>query len=554
MHKAILVFLFSLVCFAVFANTDKTNKAEVVTVDAKTCFECHDTVEMLHDRGAHKGVNCGYCHTVPDEHMESPSKTNRPTVRTDHRSCAQCHESELNDLLDPKYHMAWAAKNNAAGYQVVKRPDGSFQNVQTRIPRFHVGILADFTVNRMGGRYEYKEGHSEAFPVEKLWDAVKDVHPEDGDKMIRKRPSTAWRPHKMKGVAGAAFCLKCKTADDILNYSYLSQADSGAPTHLKSSIYPTINEVDTSFNCNFCHDPHSGEPRVINDILIEGMINPKYKDNGYQRNAGKTIASAEIINMGERGYERKIAILDRPDSNLMCGQCHMAFHTALTYKDRDTDKKFAGRDLGNLSTTLFSKGPLENQEYYKKNNLYNKVHPVTGTKYGAMEDHAQLEIVSQSAHGKAGVGCTDCHFAKGIDGHMEHQPSLPTEKVAQTCNRTDCHGAGTKDNWTKPEHALYRMEVIQQKSRNQLVYLTTEKDKAVSYMKKVIDGEIKVSKKSYAELDNALERALTTISFWQTDYSQGMHDPKLHEETVFTSMNELKQALSNAKMTEKKVK
>lgn len=554
MRKAALVLLFTLICIAGYAGKKSVDKANVTFVDSKNCFECHETVKTLHERGSHAGVNCGFCHSVPKEHSTEPSEKNRPTVRTDHRACAQCHDAELNDMLNTKYHMSWAGKNGAASYQLVKRADGSFQNVQTRIPRYHVGILADLTVNRMGGRYDYKPGYSEAVPVEKLWDSVQDLHPEDGDNMYRTRPSTAWRPQKMKGIASTAFCLKCKSADNILDYSYLGRKGTGAPLDLKSPIFPTIKKMETSFNCNFCHDPHSAEPRVVNDILIEGMADPKYKDNGYQKNAGKTMAKAEIIKMGERGYERRIAILERPDSNLMCGQCHMAFHTAVTYKDRDTDEKFSGTDFGNLSTTLFTKSPLENQEYYKKHNLYNKVHPVTGTKYASMEDHAQLEIVSQSAHGKAGVGCTDCHFAKTADGHMEHQPSLPTEKTAMTCLRSDCHGAGTTYNWTQAEQALYQIEVIQQKARNQLTYLRTEQDKIIAYMKRVIDGEISVSKDSYAKLDNALERALTVVDFWQTDYSQGVHDPKLHEETVFTSMKELNTALAEAKKTEKKLK
>jgi formate-dependent nitrite reductase cytochrome c552 subunit len=552
MQKSVLVLLLTVFCALFNFGVAEAKQKQPAGVDAKKCFECHDTVKTLHNRGAHKGVNCIECHTVKNEHITAPSAANRPTVSTDHRTCAKCHEKELKDMLDTKYHMAWASKRGQVSYSLVRQDDDTFKGVQSRFPRYHVGILADITVNRMGGRYEYKDGYSEAVPVERLWDAVKDVYPEDGNEMIRTRPSTAWRPQKMKGIAKDAFCLKCKSADNILDYSYMSRSDVGAPVNMQSPIYPAIKKMQNSFNCIFCHDPHSGQPRVVNDILIDGMTNPEYKDNEYQKNVGKTMPKAEIVTMGARGYERKVAILERPDSNFMCGQCHMSFHTAVTLKDRDTGKEFSGKVFGNLTSTLFRKGPLETQEYYKKNNLYNKVYPATGTKYAAMEDHAQLEIVSQSIHGKSGVGCTDCHFAKAGKGHMEHQPSLPMEKVDKTCLRSDCHGAGTKFNWKKPEQALYQISAIQQKSKNQLSYLSSYRSQVVDYMKAVKDGKISTSNDAYAGLENALERALTVESYWQTDYSNGMHNPKLLETSVFTSMNEMKKALETAKKSEKK--
>ena len=55
-------------------------------------------------------------------------------------------------------------------------------------------------------------------------------------------------------------------------------------------------------------------------------------------------------------------------------------------------------------------------------------------------------------------------FAKKADGSFEHQPSLPKLKVANTCLRSDCHGKGTKDNWSEGQ-ALYTIEAIQQEYR-----------------------------------------------------------------------------------------
>jgi nitrite reductase (cytochrome c-552) len=555
MKKATLLLLFICVFMgATIYSYAKTDGAlGIVPVDTEKCFECHNTVEKMHERGSHSGVNCSMCHTVPSEHTTFPSVENRPTVRTDHRACAQCHDAQLADMLNTEYHMSWAENGRQMGYNHVRQEDGSFAEVQSNFPRYHVGILADISVNRGGGRFAYKDGYSEVTPVENLWEAVEDLYPEDGNEMLQTRPSVAWRPHKMKGVANLASCLKCKTGDLILESSYLDDPKAGAPLQRTSKILPALKQSNSSFNCNFCHDPHSAEPRIVNDILIEALINPEYKDNEYQKDDGKTMAKVEIVNMGARGYERKIAILDRPDSNLMCGQCHISFHTYVTLKDRDTDEGGNGVTVGNLATTLFSKGPLELQEYYKKNNLYNAVHPETGIKYTKKEDHAHLEIVTQSAHGKAGVGCADCHFAKKSDGSFEHQPSLPMKKVANTCLTAACHGPGTKSNWTQPQQAIYQISAMQQKAKNQISYFRAAKNDVISYLSSEEDRGIKMTKKAYGTLANALERALTVESFWRTDYSNGFHNPELYESSVLTSLQEMTMALKEAKQAENKM-
>lgn len=547
MSRLLLLGAMLFCCNSAYAGNATDEIQQQDPVDTAECFMCHGTVEKLHDRGVHNEVNCVACHNIPEEHIDDPSPETRPSVRTDHRACAQCHEDKLDDMLDTKYHMKWAAQNRPISYNHVKQPDGTFSEVQTSMPRFHVGILADLAVNRMGGRFSYQAGFSEVTPVEKLWDAVIDNAPEDGKK-LGDRPSVAWRPHKMKGIANLASCLKCKTTDDMLERAYLDNPESGDPLKRNAHIMETFKTTHTSFNCNFCHDPHSAEPRIVNDILIEALDNPEYKDNEYQKNVGKSMPKVEVIEMGVRGFERKIAILDKPDSNFMCGQCHISFHTYVTLKDRDTDEGGNGVTYGdNMQTTLFRKGPLELQEYYKENNLYNAVHKETGVKYVKKEDHAQLEVVSQSKHGLAGVGCTDCHFAKKSDGTMEHQPSLPMLKVEQTCLNSGCHGEGTKSNWTKPEQAMYQVASMQQKAKNQMAYFRTAKIDLIAFLKDVKEGKKKIDKKLHDKMANALERALTVEHFWRTDYSNGFHNPELYESSILTSMGEMKEALKEAK-------
>lgn len=66
--------------------------------------------------------------------------------------------------------------------------------------------------------------------------------------------------------------------------------------------------------------------------MIEAMSHPDYKDYNYQKNAGKTgYPKIEVINMGVRGYPRKIAILEKANSNYMCGQCHEGHNRSETF-------------------------------------------------------------------------------------------------------------------------------------------------------------------------------------------------------------------------------
>ena len=43
-----------------------------------------------------------------------------------------------------------------------------------------------------------------------------------------------------------------------------------------------LKKIQTGFNCNFCHDPHSAEPRIIFAPLIESMTGENGRENFYQ--------------------------------------------------------------------------------------------------------------------------------------------------------------------------------------------------------------------------------------------------------------------------------
>ncbi|MDR0770795.1 MAG: ammonia-forming cytochrome c nitrite reductase subunit c552 [Burkholderiales bacterium] len=548
--------LFVVLCFAVSAQISHaavTGKAKGTPLkeptnpaSVATCLNCHDTVKMLYNRGAHAKVNCAMCHESKPEHSTSPSAQNRPAVRTDHRACATCHEKQLESMLDMSYHMKWAERKTIPTYNSFPNSKSNFfQLVHSRTPRFHAGLLADITVNRTAGRFKYKNPYDVGRPIERLWDSVYDAHPEDGDTagFVPRERTLAWRPQKSIGIIGTASCLKCKSADNILDYAYLGAPVKGAPLQRDSKVMPALKQLNTSVNCIFCHDPHSAEPRVVNDMLIEAMVEPEYKDNLYQSNP-EIMPKAEVVAMGARGYERKIVILDRYDSNFMCGQCHSAPNASLFIYDAKTEKPILGHIPGNPYTTAFKGGPLETYAHYKEKGWYGAAHPVTKTKWIPFT-HAQVELISQSVHSKAGVTCTSCHYARER-GYSSHQVSLPREKVDKTCMSSNCHGQGTTANWKSTAQALYSIDLIQQKSRVRVKELNNAINNAVDFISDVSKGIFAVDPQLLAAVDDKLGQALTVDFYWFTEYSLGFHNPALHESSVTTAVKELNDALSAA--------
>ncbi len=519
-------------------------------VEAAQCLACHTTIQKLQSRGRHASVNCAACHTVEAQHLASPKAANRPQTRFDFGSCAQCHPAEREDLLSTRYHMEWAKRNDRPTYSFVMDANGNQKDTQIRVPRFHAGVLADVAVNRMGGRFAYKNRSDESRPVEKLWDKVYDTRPEMGDTLELSMPSLAWRPQKSVGLANLSVCMRCKSADNMLDWAYLGEPGK-APVHRSSSALPAFRSLNYATNCNYCHDPHSAEPRVTVDYALEALINPEYKDNEFQKRTGKELARVEAIDMGVRGYNRKIGILDRYDSNLMCGQCHLSYHGVTTLRNA-RGEAIPGLKYPNFATTIFSDGPLAAAEWYEARGLWTNIHPDTGTKYASAPSHGQMETVSLSKHGLAGVGCTDCHFAKKADGTSEHQPSLPMYKLENTCLRSGCHGPGTAFNWQTPEEAKYQIVLIQQRIRNRTNHWQQTHNRVQNYLKDVKLGRIAIGEKEAEALHRAFARSLTAASWWFTDYSDGIHNPEMHERDAVRINRELTAALSAAMASEKK--
>ena len=248
-------------------------------VDKNQCFGCHATaIKTLSTRGAHKNVNCVSCHDISPEHVKAPSRDNRPTTHFEYAACGQCHTEQHKDIMDPKYHYEWALKNTPPAYAQFRdiAGDNSFRDVQFRLPRFHSSIVTDLANVRSDGRYQYKKYTDLSKPGAPMWEALTDTRPNEGDKILpSKTLSLTWRPHKGREIMGRSDCLKCKSSDNILDYAYLGAKNPKAPLAFDDPDHKVLKTVNNSFNCITCHDPHSAEPRIVFDHLIEAMSHPK---------------------------------------------------------------------------------------------------------------------------------------------------------------------------------------------------------------------------------------------------------------------------------------
>lgn len=543
-----------LLATSVFAADNTANSNFLKEVDKNQCFGCHSTaIKTLSTRGAHKNLNCTSCHDIDANHLKAPSADNRPTTHFEYAACGQCHQEQHKDIMDPKYHYQWALNNKPQTYSVIRdiAGDNSFRDIQYRLPRFHSSIVTDLANIRSDGRYEYKDFYKDmSKPGAPMWEALIDTRPQEGDAIKpSKTLSLTWRPHKGREIMGRSDCLKCKTSDNMMDFAYLGKKHPKAPLAFNDPDHKVLKTVNNSFNCITCHDPHSAEPRIVFDHLIEAMTHKDFKDYNYQKNAGKTgYPKIEVFNMGVRGYPRKIAILEKANSNYMCGQCHQGHNRSETfYKDSDgqlAHPKAAIDREGWSVGTFFAANPIERWNIVRGLGLHNGIDKETGVKT-VSTDHYHMETLVGSTHGKAGVGCTDCHFAKKENGKLEHQPSLPSLKYKNTCARSDCHGNPNGDNWSEGQ-AAYMVATIQQRYRIHKERLERYGAAARKLLIQAKNGDVKIPEAQYKDLQDAYSLYLHTRGWYFSDYSEGVHDPRGFEKTSSEVIKKLRTATTEA--------
>lgn len=461
--------------------------ASAQAADLKACQTCHSNITESHAGAAHKDVACTSCHSGVDAHLKN-MKT-RPTVSMDPKTCGACHEDQYKSLFTASDRTARASKKSATG----PAPDPFFDRAlgghgftkEHDLPRAHAFMALDqFIVDRaFGGRFEPKEGWLyttlEGGESYKVWDVLKDNYPENNEHKPFK-PGTA--------AAANAVCWSCKSTDAMLDWAYMGDKVEGAKFNRASNPVDLVREVNHAINCNFCHDPHNAKPRIVRDALIDALER-KDMPTVYTDVAAHT-TKIDVKDAGVRGFTRKIAYMEKSDSNLMCAQCHVEYVC-----NPGVDAK-TGAKIG-MDNRLTNHFPFVNadqiEDYYDKIGYRDFKHSLTGALLVKMQ-HPDFETFMGSKHEKAGATCQSCHM-----------PKVTNEKTGKTYT---LHWA------TSPRH--YIKETC----------LTCHKDKTEAQMKKSIDamhayydGKVREVESRMNDMFNAFELAL----------AQGVDEKTLNE-------------------------
>jgi len=423
----------ALVALVAFGGDALAQTKKAAAFDASPCLGCHAPIKAFHDAGKHKGLACTTCHDGTAKHL-ADSKA-RPVTKTDPAVCGSCHQNQFRSMYTMNWDKQARREKVLAGGP---SPDPAFDKLmmphgftkEHNEPRSHAFALYDqLVVDRaFGGRFENKEGWrglARAGGSFKIWDTLEDKYPGQDHKAFK--PGTA--------AAANPVCLSCKTADHILDWAYMGDPVPGAKWSRTSKVQELAKDVNHSLNCFFCHDPHSAKPRIIRDGLIQALTRPE-KDTLWHRDARG--AKIDVKELGMRGYTRKIAVLDRYDTNLQCGQCHVEYNC-----NPGTDPT-TGQPIGmaDQRTNHFPFKPVDEiGKHYTDLKFRDFRHAITGALLWKGQ-HPDVETYYGSKHQQAGVECSACHMPKVKDAktgklYTSHWQTSPKHYLKETC--LTCH-------------------------------------------------------------------------------------------------------------------
>ena len=405
-------------------------------INMAMCTMCHQDVSAFHQKGAHKGISCDTCHTGLEKHQSNPGKETRPATKIGPEPCATCHK--------PQYESLYKANDKKIG-RISKKlttgpsPDPFFDRAMGKHgftkehdePRSHVFMTFDQVIydRSYGGRFQPKDGwlyltyEGGAF---NLQDKIKDMYPDNNQQ----------KPHRYATAAAInPVCQSCKTSDLMLDWAFLGDKTENAKWSRQSNPVEIGRELQHAINCNFCHDPHSTQPRIIRDALIDALTRKDFP-TVYSEDPNHT--KIEVHARGvQRGIDRKIATMEKADSKLMCGQCHVEYNCN-PGQEADSGKPIT---MADRRTNVFPFAKVKDvQKFYDHINFRDFKHPMTGAKLLKFQ-HPDTETFWGSKHDKAGVTCQNCHMpkVKGEDGKMYtlHWNTSPRNYMKETC--LSCH-------------------------------------------------------------------------------------------------------------------
>ena len=475
------------------------------------CYECHDEVKALKEGSKHAKLSCNTCHDNMAAHMKDPEQ-NKPITNIDQAVCGKCHKSQYDSFYAVHYDTAGARKEKGTPtgrspmQDKLLAPYGfTFEHHE---PRGHAYMVVDQLANDrfQGGRYQFKGGWKNYDKVGKTWDVLED---RGADKRLTET-----------AMAGNPTCIQCKSSDHVLNWKFLGDKDPKAKFDRTSNANDVAKATNNPLGCIHCHDPHGTQPRVVRDALIQA-IDKDRAGNIFSKN-GKT----DMKTISFRDGFRKIGVMEKTDSRMMCAQCHVEYNCGPGAQQSD-GKKVGFDDLRTNHFPL--KNSLQLLQHYINIDFYDFKHAVTGARLIKFQ-HPEAETYAGSVHDKAGVQCHQCHMPKlkGKDGKMfsNHGVVKPINTVKESC--VGCH---PNDSVEKKK---YQIETI----RN---YTKGKMRKAEYWLGNLIDTyaaaqRIGVVESVLSQARGKHEEAHALWEYWTAENSDGFHNPDQARESLTASI------------------
>jgi formate-dependent nitrite reductase cytochrome c552 subunit len=382
-------------------------------------------------------------------------------------------------------------------------------------PRGHAFMVIDqFAVDRFaGGRFQFKKGWQGVDSTGKVWDVL-----EDTGKTLAETAK-----------AGNPTCIQCKSSDHILKWKFLGEKDPKAKWDRTSDPIAVAKDTQNVMGCIHCHDPHGTQPRVVRDGLIQAI-----DEKGSKMFAGKD-GKTDLKVVSFRDGFRKVGVMQKTDSRMMCAQCHVEY--ACGAGSQFDDGKKVGYD--DKRTNHFPlTGPKELLEHYKKSqNFFDFKHAVTGARLVKLQ-HPEAETYFGSVHDRAGVKCNDCHMpvVKNKEGkkYTSHMVIKPKDHVKEACVRC---------------HSKYTAEQLDYQLKGILNYTKGKMRKAEYWLGELIDTyadakRFGVDEETLAKAREKHEEAHVLWEWWTAENSDGFHNPSLARETLTASIAKSKEGVA----------
>jgi formate-dependent nitrite reductase cytochrome c552 subunit len=298
-----------------------------------------------------------------------------------------------------------------------------------------------------------------------------------------------------------------------------------------SNVVEAAKDTKQGFSCIFCHDPHAAKPRIVRDALIQALTRPG-ADTLWHNDPKHT--NITVIDMGLRGYTRKIALLDKYDTRLQCGQCHVEYNC-----NPGTDVKTGEPvKMTDKRTNVFPYKDVFGIYgfYVNQASFLDWKHGLTGGLLWKAQ-HPEAEAYYNSKHAKAGVGCDGCHTPKMKDKagkvFTSHFAVSPRAQLKETCLK--CH-----PSWTA-EQAVYSMDSVKAhikgKMRKAEFWLAALIDKIVAGKAAGVSADI------IKQAQDQHLKAHILWEFWTAENSDGFHNPEMAKESMTKSIDEAQKGI-----------